>query len=90
MQEKRAQLDKEDFATLWNITRSWQVDPIKASDGTPEDIERYNQIFLKLDKLGYIKIEMRDGEIYGAMAKEKGKKILDDEKFKDLVIELDL
>jgi hypothetical protein len=75
------ELNQVDFETLWNIEKSWQSDPEKASDGTKEDIEKYNKIFRKLDEMGLVKIEIRDNQIYGAVATEKGKQILEDKKY---------
>ena len=70
------ELNKEEFETLWNIENSWQSDPAKASDGTPESIKKYVKIFLRLDEIGLIKTEIRDGAIYGAITTEEGRKIL--------------
>ncbi len=84
---KKNQLNKEEFETLWNIAYSWQTDPIKASDGTAESIKKYMKIFLKLDELGLIKIEIRDNQIYGATITEKGKEILKNKKYEDWILE---
>jgi len=75
------ELNREEFETLWNIEKSWQSDPIKASDKTPESIKKYMRIFLKLDERELIKIEIRDNQIYGGIATEKGKQILEDKKY---------
>jgi len=75
------ELNQVEFETLWNIENSWQSDPVKASDGTKKDIEKYNKIFRKLDERGLVKIEIRDNQIYGAVATEKGKQILEDKKY---------
>jgi len=75
------ELNQEEFETLWNIDKSWQSDPVKASDETTEDIERYNKIFIKLGENGLIKIETMDNQIYGAVATERGKQILDNKKY---------
>ncbi len=81
------ELNQEEFETLWNIENSWQSNPIKASDETPGDIKKYMKIFLKLDELGLIKIEIRDNQIYGVVATEKGKQILKDKKYEDWIPE---
>jgi len=73
--------NQEEFETLWNIENSWQSDPVKASDETPKSIKKYNKIFLKLDELKLIKVEIRDNNIYGAVATKKGKQILGYEKY---------
>jgi len=74
-------LKQEEFEVLWNIEKSWQTDPIKASDNTPESIKKYMKIFLKLDELELIKIEIRDNQIYGGAVTEKGKQILEEKKY---------
>lgn len=45
------------------------------------------KIFLKLDELDLIKIEIRDNQIYCAVATEKGKKILKDKKYESWIPE---
>ncbi len=75
------ELNQEEFGVLWNIEKSWQTDPIKASDKNPENIKKYMKIFLKLDELGLIKIEIRDKQIYSAVVTGKGKQILEDKKY---------
>ena len=70
------EINKKEFETLWNIANSWQTDPVKASDGSIESIKEYMKIFLKLDELGLINIEIRDAQIYGAVESAKGKEIL--------------
>ena len=74
-------LSQEEFETLWNIEYSWKSDPVKASDDTPEDIKRFIRIFLDLDGKGLTRIEIRDGKIYGAVATEKGKQVLNEKKY---------
>ena len=71
----------EEFSVLWNIENSWQSDPVKASGKSQEDIKKYSKIFLKLDELELVKLEIRDNQVYGAIATEKGKQILKDEKY---------
>ena len=80
-------LNQEEFETLWNIEKSWQSDPIKASDETSESIKKYMTIFLKLDEMELIKIEIRDNQIYGGVATEKGKQILEDKKYESWISE---
>ncbi|USN45434.1 MAG: hypothetical protein H6502_05285 [Candidatus Woesearchaeota archaeon] len=75
------ELNQEQFETLWNIEKSWQSDPSKASDETPESIKKHMKIFLELDEMGLIKIEIKDNQIYGAIATEKGKQLLEDKKY---------
>jgi len=80
-------INRVEFETLWNIEKSWQSDPIKASDGSEESIREYEKMFCKLDKIGLIKIEIRDNKIYGAVATEKGKQILEDKKYDSWISE---
>lgn len=75
------ELNQEQFETLWNIENSWQSDPIKASNETPESIKKYMKIFLELDEMGLIKIQIRDNQIYGAISTQKGKQIPEDKKY---------
>ena len=75
------EINQEKFETLWNIEKSWQSDPIKASDETVESIKEYIKIFLELDEMDLIEIEFRDNQIYGATATEKGKQILEDKRY---------
>ncbi|MBU0467143.1 MAG: hypothetical protein KJ718_05900 [Nanoarchaeota archaeon] len=75
------EINQKEFETLWNIEKSWQSDPIKASDETPESIKKYLKIFLRLDEFGFIKVEIRDNQIYGVVTTEKGKQILEDKKY---------
>lgn len=70
-------LNREEFETLWNIGNSWQTDPVRASDGTPDSVKKYMKIFLKLDEIGLIKIEIRDGQIYGAHETKEGEEVMD-------------
>lgn len=70
------ELSKIEFETLWNIANSWQSDPTRAANQKQEEIEKYNTIFKRLEKLGLIKIEIRENQIYGAVATQKGKDIL--------------
>ena len=81
------EIKQQEFETLWNIEKSWQSDPIKASDKTPESIKRYMKHFLKLDELELIKIEIRDNQIYGAVTTEKGKEILENKKYSSWIID---
>ena len=74
-------LTKEEFQDLWNIENSWQSDPVKAADGSPESIKKHMKIFLRLDELGYIKVEIRDKSIYGAVLTDKGRKALKDKSY---------
>ncbi len=78
------EITKEEFQTLWNICRSWQSDPIRASNGTPEDLKKYMRIFLKLEEMGLVKIEIRDNQIYGAIGTKEGYEILDDKKYDEM------
>ncbi len=74
-------LSKEEFVTLWNIHNSWQCDPLKASDGTTEGLKQAVRIFQRLDELGFIKIEVRDNQIYGAVATKKGEQTLEKKEY---------
>ncbi len=78
-------LTKKQFETLWEIEYSWKSDPIKASDKTPESIKSCMKTFLELEELSLIKIEIRDNQIYGAVATEKGKQILNNKKYQDWI-----
>lgn len=79
------EINQKEFETLWNLEKSYQTDPTKASDGTPESIKEHMKIFLNLEELGLIKIEIRDNQIYGAVATKKGREILEDNKYESWI-----
>lgn len=80
-------INQKEFEILWNIENSCPPYPTKEVDETPENIKKYMKIFLKLDELGLIKIEIRDNQIYGAVTTEKGKKIIEDKKYEQWIPE---
>jgi len=74
-------ITQEEFVALWNIAKSWQSDPERASNGTAQDLEKQRRIFGRLGELGLAKVEYRDGQVYGAVSTESGEKVLDDERY---------
>ena len=74
-------LSKKEFVVLWNIEKSWQSDPIKASDNTAESIKETILLFCRLNALELIKLEIRDNQVYGAVVTDKGRKIFDDKTY---------
>ncbi len=73
----------EEFEALFNITNSWQSDPERASDGTPEGLAAQRQIFTRLGEKGLIKIDHREGQIYGAVATQAGENVLREQKYRE-------
>lgn len=80
---EHSQLTKEEFTVLFNITNSWQSDPERASDGSVEDLAMQRQIFTRLGEKGLIKIDHREGQVYGAVATEAGENVLREKKYRE-------
>jgi hypothetical protein len=74
-------LTKEEFDVLWNITNSWKKSPAHFVDNDSDGMHKYGDIFQSLSELGLIKVEFRDGVVYGAVETASGREICSSSKY---------
>lgn len=77
----KIKLSKKEFGVLFGIVHTGIVSDLERS-GLDED-PNSKKIILKFDKLGLIKIDWREGEIYGFMKTKKGEEVLYDPIYKE-------
>ncbi len=80
-------LSQEEFLTLFTIDYLRYYTPQEVAKINNMDTELCTMIFMKLEDLGFIKIEMKDNKIHSAIATEQGKTALEEDRYLDYVPE---
>lgn len=77
------EITKNEYGVLYLIARNGRTDFKRLGIG----LERAKSIVLELEKKGLVKINYRDGEIYGFIETPLGEKTLADKKYEKWFLE---
>ena len=81
-------MEDNDFKFIFWIEFMGLNDSVRLSDKMGISEEDAEKKLVELKKQGFIEIENREGKIYGSRLTEKGKEIFNDDKYKNLKMEL--
>jgi hypothetical protein len=73
-------LSKEEYSVLYWISRRGLTD-LEKLDGMLDSQEKIKKIVNTLEKKGFIKIEIRDGKIYGFIETRLGDKEVNEKRY---------
>jgi DNA-binding MarR family transcriptional regulator len=89
MEKQNIIIDREDFEALHWIEYMGLNNPNKLAPQLSISKEEANDKLIELERKGLIKIEHREGRIYGSQLTEEGKRVWEDDKYSTIREELD-